>query len=180
MNPWPLALTLVGLIAFPLRTARADAPPVANAAGLSLGAVALHSGSGEHPLAPLLGGWARLPLGAACSLEPEAALGRRGEGGSLASLNRRYYRAALGLGCSAGTRATRVALSMGPAVSFRHTTIDTSGQRYTARSTAPGLRYRAGVLIPLGKRLQLDILAGGSTHGLVFDHDLLLQGGMRW
>jgi hypothetical protein len=179
MNPRLLLLALAALLS--VGSASAEAPPVARAGGLSLGALALHSGSGEHPLAPQLGGWVRLPLGAACYLEPELGLGGRSEGGNVARLHRRYVRAALGLGCSAGTRATRVALSVGPAMSYRHTTIDALyEQGYTAASLAPGLRYRAGFLIPLGERVQLDILAGGSTHGLVFDHDLLLQGGVRW
>lgn len=177
----PRLLGLALALLFPVGTARAEAPPVARAAGLSLGAVALHSGSGEHPLAPMVNGWARLPLGDACYLEPELGLARRGEGGNLASFGRRYARAAVGLGCSAGTRATRVAVSVGPAVSYRHTVIDTLyEQGYAAASLAPGLRYRAGFLVPLGDRVQLDILAGGSTHGWVFDHDLLIQGGVRW
>ncbi len=174
-----LVLALSALL--PLHSARAASPPVARAAGLAVGAMALHVGSGEHPLAPSVGIWGRLPLGAACYLEPELAAATRGEGGSVADFQRRYARAALGFGCSAGTRATRVAASIGPAVGYRHTTIATPHEQdYTAGSLAPGLRYRAGFLIPLGDKLQLDILAGGSTHGTVFDHDLLLQGGVRW
>jgi len=172
-------LALAALL--PLGTARADSPPVARAAGLTLGTMALHVGSGEHPLVPTIGAWGRFPLGAACYVEPELAVARRNEGGTIAGFQRRYARAALGLGCSAGTRATRVAVSIGPAISYRHTTIDALyEQRYTADSLAPGLRYRAGFLIPLGERVQLDLLAGGSTHGKVVDHDLLLQGGVRW
>ncbi len=176
MSKHRLGLLLAFLL--PLGSARAASEPVAGAAGLALGAAALHVGSGEHPLAPVAGLWARFPISEACYLEPEAALGRRAEGGSIAPFDRRYYRAALGVGCSAGTRATRVALSLGPAVSLRSTTI--TGEGYAARSLAPGLRYRAGFLIPIGQRIQFDILAGGSNHGWVFDHDLLLQGGVRW
>ncbi len=148
------------------------------AAGIGIGATALHVGSSEHPLAPAVTGWARLPLGASCYTEPELAMARRAEGGEVAAFDRRYYRAALSLGCSAGTRATRVAASIGPAVSYRLTLVNDGA--YQARSLAPGLRYRAGFLIPLGARIQLDVLAGGSTHGRVFDHDLMLQGGVRW
>jgi hypothetical protein len=171
-------LGLVVAVLLPAGVARAGAPPVAKAAGLSLGAAALHVGSGEHPLAPMVSGWARLPLGISCYLEPEIAVARRLEGGSIASFDRRFYRAAVGLGCSAGTRATRVAASLGPALSYRDTRI--ADEPFLAHSLSPGLRYRAGFLVPMGERVQVDILAGGSTHGRVFDHDLLLQGGVRW
>lgn len=178
------SLLVVSLLAAAMvpRPARAESPPVSAAAGLALGASALHVGSGEHPLAPLVGVWGRVPLGAACYLEPEAALSRRSEGGDIASFDRRCYRAALGLGCSVGTRATRVALSVGPSLSYRFTRIDGDGlgAPYHARSFSPGLRYRAGFLIPVAEHLQIDLLAGGATHGRVFDHDLVLQGGVRW
>ncbi len=177
MRGW-LGLLLIALL--PVGTAQAECPPVAPAVGVALGTVALHVGSGEHPLAPMVGAWGRIPLGAACYLEPEAALAWRSEGGEVASFDRRFYRAAVGLGCSAGTRATRVALSIGPSFGYRFTGIDGMGAPYKARSFSPGLRYRAGFLVPLGQRMQLDILAGGSTHDRVFDHDLLLQGGVRW
>jgi hypothetical protein len=173
-----VASTLLALALLASPRARAGSAPVSSAAGVALGAVALHVGSGEHPLAPMTGFWGRLPLNEACYLEPELALARRSEGGSLATFDRRYYRAAVGVGCSAGTRATRVAVSLGPVLSYRLT--DIVGEPWSAASLAPGLRYRAGFLIPLGARVQLDLLAGGSTHGRVVDHDLLLQGGVRW
>jgi hypothetical protein len=173
-----LCVSLSVLLASACSPAHAAPAPVSSAAGMALGTAALHVGSGEHPLAPLIGLWGRLPLGDACFLEPELAAARRREGGALASFERRYYRGALGLGCSAGTRATRVALSLGPALGYRHSRI--VDEPWSASSLAPGLRYRAGFLIPLGERLQLDLLAGGSTHGRVVDHDLLLQGGVRW
>ncbi len=173
-------LGLLGLaLLFTTGPARAAEPLPVRAGGLALGAVGLHAGSGEHPLAPALGGWVRTPLGSSCFLEPELAGARRREGGSLASIDLGWARAAVGLGCATGTRAVKVAASLGPAISYRWTAVSAE-ERWRAASLAPGLRYRAGFLLPVGPRMELDILAGGSTHGLVFEHDLMLQGGVRW
>ncbi len=160
-------------------TAHAESRAVSSAVGVALGAAALHSGAGEHPAAPVGGAWGRLAVSDACYVEAEAAGSWWMYGGSLANFDQRWARGALSLGCSAGTRATRVAASLGPAVSLRSTGID--AQKYwRANSVQPGLRYRMGFLVPVGERWQVDILMGGSTHGWVFDHDLLLQGGVRW
>jgi hypothetical protein len=171
------SLPLLAMLAVPMAVANAEEPR--SAGGAALGVAALHAGSGEHPLAAVMGGWVRVGLGEACHLEPELTLGRRSEGGSLARVQGHWYRGALGVGCAAGTRATKVTASLGPAVTYHHTVIE-ADERYRASSLGLGLRFRAGFLIPVGERLELDLLAGGSTHGRVVDHDLLLQGGVRW
>ncbi len=153
--------------------------PVASAAGLGLGAAAVQAGSGEHPLAPLVGGFGRLALGRHCYLEAEASLARRAEGGDLAVFDERWTRGAAGLGCSAGTHATRVAASLGPAVTWRSSSLQAE-ERWQASSLRPGLRYRTGFLIPVKERWQVDLLMGGSSRGWVLDSDLILQAGVRW
>ncbi len=158
---------------------QAEPQPVASAAGLALGAAALHSGAGEHPAAPMGGVWGRLALGDACYLEAELAGSWWLYGGSLAGFDQRWARGAGTVGCSAGTRAARVAASVGGGVSLRSTGIEAQ-KDWVANSVQPGLRYRMGFLIPVGERWQVDVLTGGSTHAWVFDFDLLVQGGVRW
>ena len=167
------------LLAALVALAAGAAEPLRPAAGLGLGAVAIESGSGEHPLAPALGAWGRLPLGPVLHVELETALARRSEGGALAAFDERWYRAALGLGCSAGSRRARVAASLGPAFGLRVSRIE-AAQRWRASSAAAGLRWRGGLLLPLWTHGQLGLLAGGSTRGRAVDFDLLLEGGVRW
>ncbi|MFH1466961.1 MAG: hypothetical protein ABIO70_21440 [Pseudomonadota bacterium] len=166
----------VSLLALALLAPALAQPP---AAGLGAGVLAGHVGSGEHRLAPALNAWARFPLGGACYLEPAALLARRAEPSAAATFQERWSRAELGLGCATGTRAVQVAGALGPALTWRHTNLDT-GQDWQADVLAPGLRWRGGFLIPLGSRIELDLLAGGATAGRVVDFDLLLHGGVRW
>jgi len=155
----------------------ASAALAQGAAGLGLGALALHTGSGEHRLAPALSGWGRVALGQACHAEAELGLARHAEGGPTVPFDERWTRGALGVGCSTGTRAARVAASLGPALTWRRTTID---GRWTARALGAGVRWRGGFLVPLGEHGELDVLAGGASRGPVFDFDLTVQGGARW
>jgi len=151
----------------------------AGAAGLALGAGAVQVASGDHELRPLGGLWGRLGLGPACFLEAGVDATRRLDDGDVVRLDERWARGALTAGCSAGRQALRVAVAVGPALTWRDTRV-AGEEAWRATALQAGVRYRAGLLLPLGGSWEADLLFGGSTRGGDHDQELVLQVGVRW
>jgi len=149
------------------------------AAGLALGAGAVQVASGDHEIRPLAGLWARLHLGRACFVEVGADATRRLDDGAVVRLDERWVRGALAAGCTAGRERLKVAAAVGPAVTWRDTAV-TGAREWRATAVEPGVRYRAGLLLPLGERWEADLLFGGATRGHDHDQEVVLQGGVRW
>jgi hypothetical protein len=165
-----------------IETPTAPLPEPRTLFGLALGVVAVRVGSDEHQLQPAISLWGRRYLSPASALvpfvEPElvASFAAEGTSGSAgARLSESWLRGSVTLGIAVGRHPARVAVSLGPALTRRATSID-AGQSFDATSLQAGIRYRLGVTgLLLRGHLSFDALAGGSTRGGSGDQDLLLQ-----
>ncbi|MBN1335158.1 MAG: hypothetical protein JXB39_04300 [Deltaproteobacteria bacterium] len=149
------------------------------AAGLAFGAAAVHVASAEHELRPLVGLWGRLGFGRGGFAEVEASGTRRIEDGGVVQVDERWARGALTVGCRTGPRALEVAVAVGPALTYRDTVV-VGEDRWRATALQAGVRYRAGLLLPLGRRWEVDLLFGGASRRRNHDQELVVQGGGRW
>ena len=143
------------------------------------GAVAVRMGSGWYALRPALDTAARLAgerwdVG----LSVQGAFPARDAASGWAH-TRDWMRADLTIGVRGGQHQTRVRFELGPSVTVLRTRW-TEPEQLSAVVARPGVRYGAGVVVPMRGRAFLDAAVGASARGRSHDVDLAVGVGVAF